>query len=436
MSAASAAPFVTAFQARRPAEGDPRWLRQHRETALARFAERGYPTRRDEAWRFTDLQPLTAKPILPATDQARGAPILPADARLAGPSHRLVLVNGRYDTRLSAPGALPPGVWLGSTAAALEMRPNVARAALDDVASASDQAFAALGLAFFSDGFILALEPGIVLDTPVEIIHLGEAPTPRAFHLCNAVIAGEGSRASLIETFIGSGPCWSNVTTILDIGAGAVLRHAKVQDEAPEAVHLSRSFARLHRAARYEGVTLTTGARLSREDIRVTMAGEDARLSLNGAYLLRGQQEATIAPIVDHQAPGATTVERVTGVMTDRSHGIFLGTVMVRPGADRTDARQTNRNLLLDAGATATTKPELTILAEDVKCSHGATVGDLDAASLFYLLARGIDEPTARLMLIEAFAADGIDQADVGDALSAQLRRRLDLWLDRAERRE
>jgi Fe-S cluster assembly protein SufD len=166
--------------------------------------------------------------------------------------------------------------------------------------------------------------------------------------------------------------------------------------------------------------------------VQVAIEGAGARCGVNGAYLLRGQQEATTATVIDHAAPGGTTREVFKGVLEDRAHGVFLGRIAVRPGADKTDAHQLNRNLLLSPRAAVDTKPELEILADDVKCSHGATVGDLDEAALFYLCSRGIDEASARRILIEAFATDAVETAVSAGELGAHLRRRLGAWLEQS----
>ncbi|MDR3516827.1 MAG: Fe-S cluster assembly protein SufD [Azospirillaceae bacterium] len=432
------APFVRAFRTAPGISDEPEWLCAHRDASIRHFAATGFPTRSAESWRFTDLRPLTASPILPAPDAVPNAseraladppPSDPPPSELSVPTHRIILVNGRFIPRLSRIGALPPGVWLGSTADTVKARPGLIAAAFDASEIVGSQPFAALNAAFFADGFVLALEPGAVLETPIEVIHLGRTDTPVAFHLRNAIIAGSGSRATVIESTEGSGPGWTNAVTAITVDADASLRHIRIQNDGSEAIHTALTRATLARGARYENFALTLGARLSRQDIQVALSGEGASVALNGAYLLRGEQEATFAPHVDHQAPGCRTDEVLKGVMQDHAHGVFLGTIAVRPGADQTDARQLNRNLLLSPWAHVDTKPELEILADDVKCSHGATVGSLDEAALFYLQARGLDETTARHMLIEAFAADVIDTAALGDILSAPLRRHLRDWL-------
>jgi len=413
--------------------GEPAWLTDHRIAALARFGELGFPTRRDEAWRFTNLRPLQEKVFTQPSvgDAARIEPLV--GRRYPGAAHRIVLVNGRYAPALSQIGDLPQGVWFSGAAAALAKRPDLIEAALDTTDTLGAQPFAALNAALFADGFVLMLDAGVALETPVEIIHWGEAKG-HALHLRNLIQLGAGSRATVIESFAGQGEYWTNAVTRVELGAGAALRDVKVQDEAATAIHFGQVRAELARDARYESFVLTLGARLSRHDSFVKYTGESAACGLFGAYLLRGEQEATNATFVDHAVPRCTTKEVFKGVVDEKAHGVFLGKIAVRPDAQKTDAHQLNKNLLLSPRAAVDTKPELEILADDVKCSHGATVGDLDAEALFYLEARGIPAPEARRMLIEAFAADAIDQIEDDITLRDYLKGQVEHWLARGAR--
>jgi Fe-S cluster assembly protein SufD len=422
-------PYIDAFLARmRVAE--PAWLAAKREAALANFGEKGFPTRRQEAWRFTNLRALERAAFLPAE---AGAPSAAIDGyRLAGTAHRLVFVNGRVALALSDIGTLPKGAWLASAARTLAERPDALTAAIEETDTAGAQPFASLNAALFADGFVLMLEPGVHLEHPIEIVHWGEGAAPQSWHQRNLVVLGEGSSARIVESFAGRGAYWANLVTTVRLGKGAALHHAKLQDEGTEALHFAVTRAHLAARARYETFVLTLGARLAREDIQPALEGEGAAVGVNGAYLLRGEQEATTAIVVDHAATGGTTRELWKGVVEERAHGVFLGTIAVRPDAQKTDAQQTNKNLLLSPRATVDTKPELEILADDVKCAHGATVGDLDENALFYLRARGIAAADARRMLIEAFAMDAletVDDAVVRAYLAAHLRR----WLAAGE---
>jgi Fe-S cluster assembly protein SufD len=428
---AETVPYIEAFRAQMRA-GEPPWLAAAREAALARFGALGFPTRRQEAWRFTDLRPLQRQAFPPEAGGATPSPDALGRHRLDSAAHSLVLVNGRFVPELSEPGALPAGAWLGATRSMLEKRPSLLEAAVSETDMAGAQPFAALNAALFADGAVLALDPGVVLEKPVEIIHVASTAEPRSFHLRNVIRLGARSRATIVESFIGHGAAWTNAVTALDLGEGAALEHVVVQDESRDAIHFALLRATLAAGAAYDSFALTLGARLSRRDAQVTMAGPEARLALNGAYLLQGEREATNATFVDHAAPGGVTRELWKGVVDGRAHGVFLGRIAVRPEAQKTDANQVNRNLLLSPRASVDTKPELEILADDVKCSHGATVGDLDADALFYLRARGIPEAEARHLLIDAFAADAIATV-ANPALRDHLLKRVKHWLGAEE---
>lgn len=417
------APYIAAYRAGLNA-AEPAWLLARREAAIEQFAGLGFPTRRDEAWRFTNLRLLTGAALLP-TAVSQSAPGI-AGIALGRPTHRLVLHNAARVSSLSSTQALPAGMWFGTVAEALAARPESLKSAFAASDLSGNQPFAALNAAMFSGGFVLILEPGIELEAPVEIIHLNSGA---AAHTRCAILLGQGASATVIETFSGGGAGWSNIVTQVELAAGAKLRHIKFQNEAAESAHLSITRATLASMAIYSDLILSLGARLAREDIQVALSGAGADYTLNAANLLCGEQETTFAPFVEHQVAGCTSRQIVKAVVAGQAHGVFLGAITVHPGADQTDARQTNHNLLLNAGASVDTKPELEIFADDVKCSHGATVGDLDDAALFYLQSRGIDPHIARGMLVEAFAASVIDSADVSDELKTYLHHHLSAWL-------
>jgi len=418
-------PFIQAFRAR-PRGTEPAWLTAHREASLARFGELGFPSRREEAWRFTDLRPLQRVTWGEEGDFSGGAGRL---SKLGEPTYRLVLQSGLVVAELSEIGSLPAGVWLASIERTLAERPDLVGDAIEASDTSGKQPFASLNAALFDTGFVLAVDRGVALDRPIEIVHLNVDRVKRPLYFRNLVRLDAESRATVIESYQGVGTYWTNAVTALHLGNGAALTHARVQGEWAEAMHFAVTRARLAKNARWDSFSLTTGARLSRHDIVARMEGEGAKLALNGAYLIRGEQEATTAIVVDHAAPGGTTREVWKGVVDERAHGVFLGTIQVRPHAQKTDAYQLNKNLLLSRRAHVDTKPELEILADDVKCSHGATVGDLDENALFYLRARGIAEGEARRMLIEAFAADALDEVE-NVALRRYLAGHVQTWLN------
>jgi Fe-S cluster assembly protein SufD len=414
-----ARPYLDAFaqSVAHQTELDPRWLAQARQQALSRFGELGFPTRKSESWRYFDLQPLTRRPLLPI--DPHGQPDLDAAraqlARLALPERglRLVLVDGLSAWDLSTvEESASGGFRFGSIVSGRSENrlPDVAHAATGDPA----YPFAALNEAFFADGYILEVQPGVVLDRPIEIIHLASGRDERSFHTRNLIALGEASRASIIEIYAGDGRYWRNDVTAARLGADAELRRTVLVEEGAAAVHLSHLDAKLEARARLDAFALLLGGHRVRHEANLRFDGEGASCDINGAFIAGGEDEANVVTAIDHAAPGCRTSELIKGVAAGRGHGAFQGRITVRKDAQQTDAHQLSRNLILGRRAVIDTKPELEIDADDVKCSHGASVGDLDEAALFYLRTRGIPEEEARRILIEGFLSETVEA--VGDA--------------------
>jgi Fe-S cluster assembly protein SufD len=392
---------------------EPNWLVGYRKSSLARFAELGFPSRRSEAWRYLDLRGLEETPMLPAgamrvvAGAATRAQL--AEVGLSETTYRLVLVDGRFAPELSAVEGLSPGVWLGATATAIAERPDLIRSAIEATPFDTARPFAALNAAFFADGFVLDVAPGVDLDRPVEIVHLASGETRGSLHTRSLVAIGAGSRASVFETFAGLGSYWRNDVVELRLAAGAELARVALVEEAADALHIDEMLAVLGPASRITSFVMLLDGRTVRHEATVKGEGEATHCALHGAFVLSGRQEANIVTTVDHAASGGETREVFKGVAAGRAHGAFQGRIMVRPGAQKVDAHQLSRNLVLGARAAIDTKPELEIYADDVKCSHGAAVGDLDEAALFYLATRGIGREEARRMLIEAFVREAVE---------------------------
>lgn len=405
-------PYLEAF-GRERRRGEPDWLAGYRSGSLARFAELGFPSRRSEAWRYLDLRVLEQKPLLPADGQTGAATSASRDQLaaigLAEPAYRLVLVDGRFAPELSAIEGLPSGAWLGSMARAISQRPDVVRSSLDVPSPDVARPFASLNAAFFADGFVLDIAPGVTLERPVEILHVSSGGTAGSLHTRSLVAVGEGSRASVIESFTGLGEYWRNDVVELRLGDGAELVRVALVEESPDALHFGEMLAELSTDARLSSFVLLLGGRTVRHEASIRCQGPGSHCELDGAFLISGRQEANILTTVDHTAPGGATRETFKGVAAGRAHGAFQGRISVRPGAQKVDAHQLSRNLVLGPRAAIDTKPELEIYADDVKCSHGAAVGDLDDAAVFYLRARGIPATEARRMLIEAFAREAVE---------------------------
>jgi Fe-S cluster assembly protein SufD len=409
-------PYLARFERFEKDTSQPLWLSRLRKAGIARFAELGFPTTRHEDWRFTNLAPLAKLPFKPVFDAPADAAAKERLGRslFAGvPGPRLVFVNGRFSPGLSGPGKLPDGVRIGSLASALASDPGLLEKHLGRYVRTDDQAFAALNTAFFLDGGFIHVPDGVTVPEPVQLVYIstvleaGAVSQPR-----NLVIAGKGSRLTVVESHLATGdaPYWTNAVTELAAGDAAVVEHVKLQDESREAWHIATIRGRFGRGSRVNAHSFALGARLSRNNIYTELAGDGLECILNGLYLTRGDQLADHHMVVEHAQPNCASHEYFNGILKDKSRGVFHGRILVQPVAQKTDAKQTNKNILLSDQATVDTKPQLEIYADDVKCTHGATVGQLNGESVYYLRSRGIGLEMARQMLIHSFAGEIIDR--------------------------
>ena len=397
------------------------WLASLRERALAAFAEQGIPTTRHEDWRFTSLRRLEQTAFEPAAKP--GASALPALPAL-GVVQPLVFVDGRCDAARSQPSACA-----SSLAQALEREPESFRERLGSLACEKSGPFPALNTALFEDGLCVRVPAGQLLAQPICacFVHTGGQ---QAVHPRNWIELGEGARAVVLEVHVGTPePGLTNAVTEIRVGRGARLEHVKLQLEGPETWHLARVAVHQERDSHFAQHSLALGAGLSRVEIRSELAGEGAHTTLRGLYLASGAQHVDHHTTIDHATPHTTSDELYKGVLGGRSRGVFHGRIHVRPHAQKIQALQTNRNLLLSDNAVIHTKPQLEIYADDVRCSHGASIGRLDADALFFLRARGIGEREARALLTLAFAreiATGLPAAELADAVEACIDRALE----------
>lgn len=407
--------YVEKFRRFETAASQPQWLLPIRKAGLARFSEIGLPTLRDEDWRFTNTAPIARLPFQPAfepTSEVAAASLAElAFARQSG--SRLVFVNGHFAPQLSVVNTLPEGVKAGSLAAALAADGAFLEKHLGRYAQQADNGFAALNQAFFADGGYVHVPAGKVVAEPIQFVYVSTAKqSGTTFHPRNLVIAEANSRVTILESYVtvGGAGYLTNAVTELFAGENAHLEFVKFQDEAADAFHIAAFHCEFGRSSRVNVHSFALGARLSRNNIRTKLAGEGLECILNGLYLTRGEQLADHHMIVEHAQPHCASHEYFNGILDDKSKGVFHGRILVRPIAQKTDAKQTNKNLLLSDDASADTKPQLEIYADDVKCTHGATVGQLNEESIFYLRSRGIGPETARRMLIHAFAGEIIER--------------------------
>jgi Fe-S cluster assembly protein SufD len=404
--------------------GGPAWLTEQRRVAADRFTGLGFPTARQESWKFTPLRTLADQSF---AEPLNGRRETGAEFAFNSPIH-LGFVDGRYRADLSSTAALPAGVRLQSLATVLATDPNSIADRLFQTSDRQPHALLALNTAMLSDGVVLDIDDGVTLDQPVILRFQGSGENV-SWHPRLLIRVGAGSTATLVEEHDGrTGRYFSNPVAEVTVGPGATLHHYKLQDEGRDASHLSVTTVRLADQARYDGFILNLGASLARNEVLAILDGSGIDYRISGAYAIGGRQHSDITTLIDHRHPRCTSREVVKGVVSGEGRAVFQGKIIVRPDAQKTDGYQLNRALLLSDKAEIDSKPELEIYADDVKCSHGATVGELDDAQLFYLRARGIPLETARSLLIAAFLDEAIDEiavTSVREHFSAVLHQRL-----------
>lgn len=416
------------------------WVRSLRDDAARQFAELGFPSARHEDWKYTNVAPLEKAGFKPATAGLNGATRDQVQsvgfADLA--AYRLVFVNGHYSPALSAPGDLPKGLRIASIADTLHGAPDLLAGHLGHYVTPRTTNFAMLNTAFLADGAYIHIDKGTTIAHPVHLVFL---TTPEGESLLiqprNLVIAEEGSSATIVEQYatIGTARYFTNAVTEVTVGPGAKIEHYRLQQESTAAYHIGGLYVQQNHDSRFASHAFDLGGLLVRNDLVNTLAAEGAECVLNGLYIVDGRGHVDNHTHVDHLKPHGTSREFYKGVLDGRARAVFNGRVVVHANAQQTDAQQMNNNLLLSRDAEVDTKPQLEIYADDVKCSHGATVGQLDEDSLFYLRARGVDEAAARDLLTFAFANDIL--ARIGLApIRRQLEEQLTVKLLRGRRLE
>jgi Fe-S cluster assembly protein SufD len=410
------------------AAGAP-WIDALRGDALACYRDQGLPTMRREAWKFTNLRRLERIAFAPSPlENAPIADIPDGIAALDG-AYRAVFVNGCFDAARSSLDNLPKGVEIGSLAA---VDPDRLEPHLGRIADTRTHPLAALNTAYMSDGLYMKLADNAVLDAPLHLISIASAgDTALRFHPRHLVILGENAIATLVESHVGTGETFANTVLEADLGVSAVLNHYKLQNEGPDAFHIAFSQIRLADRASYDGFVLQVGARLARNEVRVHL-GNRVECRLNGAYLGRGDQHIDNTTFIDHTAPNSTSREVYKGVLDERARGVFQGKILVRKDAQKTSGHQLNKTLLLSRGTEMDSKPELEIYADDVKCGHGATTGELEEDALFYLQTRGIGLAQARGILVAAFLSEAVSEIQA-EGPRAAFQAVVDQWLDATE---
>jgi len=383
------------------------WLQRTRAVAFERFAALGFPTLRDEDWKYTSVATLDKRAFKFVPESFNGVSADQVDELALAASHLLVFVNGRHSPGLSRPGSLPRGAEVGSLAAAIADRPDRFEAVFTRDAEALVNGFTALNAAFWADGAHIDLAAGCAVDEPIHLLFI-TTDADLALHPRNIIRAGAGSHAEIIEHYVGTNDAayLTNAVTHIQADAGATIIHTKLQQEGLRGHHIADIRVEQGPDTRFTSQSFALGGLLSRNDIATRLDAPGCEATMIGLYMASGRQHMDHHTRIDHLRPRGTSREFYKGVLDGASRAVFNGKVIVHPDAQRTDAQQSNRNLLLSDNAEVDTKPQLEIYADDVKCSHGATVGQLDTEQIYYLRSRGMDDASARALLTFAFAED------------------------------
>ncbi|HKG12747.1 MAG TPA: Fe-S cluster assembly protein SufD [Pyrinomonadaceae bacterium] len=410
--------------AARAAEGEPAWVARLREGAFARFEELGFPTTDEEEWKYTNVAPVARAEFMPAEGASKleSVAVEPFVSAEAGRS-RLVFVDGIFSRGLSSLEAIPEGVVAEDLGAALAgERAEVLWEHLGRLSGEGSDAFSALNTAFLGGGAFLHVAKGVESSAPVQLLFLSTAESEAATFPRVLVVAERDSRLDIIETYASAGGASYLTNAVVEVfaGEGARVTHYKVQDEGAAAYHVASTRAELSRSSFYDLTTVTLGAQLSRHNIEILLEGEGAECRVDGLYIVGTGQHADTHSLIDHRVPNCASRQNYKGILDGRSRAVFNGRVYVREDARGTDAEQSNKNLLLSREARVDTKPQLEIYNDDVKCSHGATVGQLDEEELFYLLSRGLHTDLARNLLTYGFAEEVVERIKF-ESIRAQL---------------
>jgi len=413
--------YLEAFlqlQKQSPVHRQESWLRGVREDAFTTFCQLGFPTVHDEDWRFTNVAPIAQSTFHLPEHECKGVTEDDVAAyRLEGLAAQLVFVNGRYVPGLSRLPVGHKGLQVSSLAEAMlkereKVEPHLAR-----YADYSKEAFTALNTAFFEDGAFVFIPRGLALQEPIYLLYLNAGSgTPWMAHPRNLIVAGENSQATILEDYVslGAGVSFSNVVTEVAAGEQAVLHHYRTERESTDVLHVSTLRIQQGRSATVNSHSVLAGGALVRNNIHPVLAGEGGNCLINGLFVSNGRQHLDNYMKVEHRSAHCASHQFYNGILDGESRGVFHGRILVCEGAQQTDSKQTNRNLLLSDTAQMDTKPQLEIFADDVKCTHSATIGQIDEGALFYLRSRGLDEASAKGLLLFAFASECLERMNPG----------------------
>jgi Fe-S cluster assembly protein SufD len=430
--------FLAAFEEFDKAVPARPWLAAKRRHAIGRVAELGFPTTRDEEWKYTDITPAVNLAVTPLFQVAYESHVNGSAQKLRAAlpfpqlaSVVLTFVDGHYAPELSDLSALPSGVEVTSLSQALAADSELVQEHFGRTVDAETEVFTALNTAFAQDGAFIRVPSNTVVEVPIQLVFIGTGEGSTVTHPRNLFLLGNTSEVTVIESYVSSTDAvyFTNSVTEVICGAGAKLEHIKVQLESEKAFHIGTSVVVGSRDTVARSHSINFGGRLVRNNATALMGDQNAEITLNGLVVAGGDQHIDNHTAMDHAQPHCNSHEVYTHVLDGHANGVFNGKIFVRLDAQKTDAKQSNRTLLLSPDAQVNAKPQLEIFADDVKCTHGATIGQLDENAMFYLRARGIPEDGARRILIHAFASEvleGIDQPEVVETLEGLLHERLD----------
>ena len=413
---------ATALEARLPGASN-RAIQQVRQSGVDRFFKTGLPKITNEAWKYTNIRPMDRIEfrLSSSHDSKTDAQTINARVKPLTGAHRLVLIDGWYAGSESSPESLPEGIEIYSLAEVFQSdrHPKIVDFSLEQLKSRAAEAidgFAALSVGLAADGFMIRIKRNAHIDKPIEILSISQKDASERLSNANSFIYAEsGSRVQIVERFesLGETNHLTSASVALHLEDNVHVDHYRIQNESESAFHIGSTTISQDAGSRYRIFSLSSGALISRHEIRQSLDGEGSHCELKGVSVGHARQHIDNYTTVAHTSPGASSDEFYKGILNDNARSVFHGRIVVHKGAQHTDAQQQNRNLLLSPNAEADTKPQLEIYADDVKCSHGATVGQLDENAVFYLRARGLDEITARQMLTQAFAVDMIDKIEL-----------------------
>lgn len=406
------------------------WVERLRDGAFDRFDQLGFPTTHEEEWKYTNAVPLTRMNFEPMPDGSSGSDGTDSNQLKQfvyeeSCKSQLVFINGSFRPDLSELSALPEGVVALDLADAIrdDRYSSIVSEHLARGADYDNDAFTALNTAFLSGGACLIIPKGVVVEPPVHLLFFSSPEASHSLYFPRVlIVAQQDSISTVIESYSSQSSTvyWTNAVVEIVLEEGAKLKHYKLQHESVDAFHIAKTAVGLGRNSYFDTTTITLGAKLSRHDIRIRLDHEGAECHVDGLYIVSDGQHTDTHSLIDHLKPHCTSRQLYKGILDGKSRAVFNGKVFVHPGAQQTDAQQTNRNLLLSNDARVDTKPQLEIFADDVKCAHGATVGQLEEEELFYLISRGLHPELAQNLLTFGFAEEVIDKIKI-ESIKSQL---------------